>query len=299
MRILITGGTGLIGTEITKQLQDKAHEVIYLSRNPGSNSMGAKEYAWDPETGKIDLKAFEGTDAIINLAGAPINKRWTPSYKSTILRSRVDGTRLLFNTVQKHQFPIKAFISASAVGYYQHSYTKMHSVEDPPGSDFLSLVCQKWEQEAQNFEQLNIRTVRCRIGIVLSEKGGALPEIAKPVKLGAGAPLGKGKQWMPWIHLQDLAAVFTHTLENENCEGVYNAVGPYNVTNDEFTKAVADVLHRPYFMPAVPAFALKLALGEMATTALISTKVDNNRLSKSGFSYRFSDLKEALQDLLK
>lgn len=299
MKILITGGTGLIGTEITRQLQAKNHQVVYLSRSPGKNELGVKEYAWDPDKGGIDESAFENIGAIINLAGANLNKRWTPQYKSLILRSRVDSTRLLFETVQKKNIPLKAFVSASAVGYYQHSFQKLHTEGDPPGNDFLSLVCQKWEQEAQNFELLNIRTVRCRIGIVLSKDGGALPAIAKPVKLGLGAPLGKGKQWMPWIHLEDVAAAFVHCLENENCHGVYNLAGTYNVTNNELTREVSKVLHRPYFMPAVPSLALKLVMGEMATIALSSTKADNGKLVSSGFTYRFSDLNHALSDLLK
>lgn len=297
MKILITGGTGLIGTEISKALLKQGHTLAYLSRKPSDNALNVPEYNWNVEAGKLDSAALDGIDAIINLAGAPIFKRWTPEYKSEILRSRVDGTRLLFNQVQEHNVSLKVFISASAVGIYPNSYTKEFSEEDAPGDDFLSLVCQKWEQEAQNFEQLNIRTLRMRIGIVLSRKGGALPQMAMPVKFGAGAALGSGKQWMPWVHIKDLAQMFSHVLQNENIKGPVNAGGPHNVTNATLTKKLAEVMHKPLFLPKVPEFALKLALGEMASTVLASTKVSTQKVQKSGFKYQYETLEAALEDL--
>ena len=298
MKILITGGTGLIGTEITSQLLEQGHDVAYLSRHPGKNRFGVPEYRWDPDHEDIDPASLEGVEAIINLAGASLNKRWTPEYKSEILRSRVDGTRLLYNTIRKYNFPIKVILSASAVGYYANDYKRIHSEEDAPGADFLSMVCQKWEQEAQNFEQLNIRVVRCRIGIVLSDKGGALPRIAQPVKFGMGAPLGSGQQGLAWIHIKDVAGIFIFLLTRPQCKGPYNVVGPYNVTNKELTKEVSDVLHRPFFMPSVPAIVLKLALGEMASIALASNKASNKKIEDEGYKYTFSKLNNALQDLL-
>ncbi len=294
MIVLLSGGSGLVGTALSAQLQAQGHEVRWLSRSPGKNDLDIQEYAWNVESGKIDEAAFADLEAIINLAGAPISDRWTPQHKSAILRSRVDGTRLLFNTVQKLKTPLKAFISASAVGYYPNSFEQEFTEEDPPGSDFLSLVCQKWEQEAENFQELNIRTAILRVGIVLSEKGGALPKMAMPVKLGLGAPLASGKQWMPWVHLQDLAAMFVHALENEKIKGVYNAVGPYNATNAELTSAIAKVLKRPLLLPKVPAFALKLLLGEMAETVLASNKASSAKIQKSGFRHEFQDLSQAL-----
>src|SRR5690606_37407761 len=199
MKILITGGTGLIGTEISKQLLERGHTVVYFSRSPRKNNLDIKEYAWDVDKGTYNQAAFDGVHAIINLAGAPVAKRWTPQYKSEILRSRVDATRLLYTAVQKHNVPLKTFVSASAVGYYSNDFNKTHNETDAPGRDFLSLVTQKWEQEAQNFSKLNIRTVRIRVGVVLSNDGGAFPLIAKPIKLGLGSPLGSGQQWMSWI----------------------------------------------------------------------------------------------------
>ncbi len=250
--------------------------MVYLSRSAGKNQFGISEFEWDPDVGTIDRKAFDNVEAIINLAGAPIFKRWTPEYKSEILRSRVDSTRLIFNTLQKIEHQVKTLVSASAVGYYPSSFEKEWTETDPPGSDFLSLVCQKWEQEAQHFEELGIRVVRNRIGIVLSKKGGALPQIAKPVKFGVGAPLGSGQQWMAWIHLQDLAGIFIHTLENETMSGPFNAVGPHNVTNKELTKKCAAVLNKPFFMPNIPKFALKLAMGEMARNRAFQSKMQFN-----------------------
>ncbi len=299
MKVLISGGSGLIGKEISKQLIAKNHEVVWLSRHPGSNSLNIKEYHWDTDKGTMDKDALEGVDTIINMAGAPISERWTPAYKSEIIRSRVDSIRLLFTVIQKNKFPVKSFISASAVGYYPHDYHREFTEDSPPGKDFLSLVCQKWEQEVKHFKSLDIRTARCRIGIVLSELGGALPEIAKPIKYGVGAPLGSGKQWMPWIHLKDVAGIFVFIAENENLSGVYNAVGPYNVTNAELTKATAFVLNKPLFLPKVPKFMLKLALGDMHQMVVNSNKASNKKISDAGFQYQHNQLESALEDLLK
>jgi len=298
MKILITGGTGLIGTEISKQLLNRGHQLSFLSRKPSRNSLHVKEYAWDVDHESYDPSAFAGIDAIINLAGAPINKRWTPEYKSEILRSRVDGTRLLYKAVQNEKVALKAFISASAVGYYPDDQKLMYSENDAPGKDFLSMVTQKWEQEAQNFENLDIRTVRCRIGVVLSNDGGAFPLIVKPIKYGAGAPLGSGSQWMSWIHIKDVAGIFVHLTESDDLGGVFNLVAANPVTNKEFTKAIAKKLDKPLWLPNVPKAALKLALGEMASTALSSNKVSNYKIENDGYTFRYPKLSQALEELL-
>lgn len=297
MRILLSGGTGLIGSAVTAKLQDAGHEVVHLSRNPRKNAQ-PPQFGWNVEKGEIDPAALENCEVIINLAGAPIAERWTPEHKSEILRSRVDGTRLLFNAVREHQPPLKTFISASAVGFYRNDYQREHREDDPPGDDFLSLVCQKWESEARNFEELDIRTLRVRIGIVLSEKGGALPQMAKPVKFGVGAPLGNGKQLMPWIHLEDLARQFVFLLENENLSGAINGVGPKSLSNKELTRAIARVLNKPLWLPNVPAGALRLMLGEMAKAALASNGASSQKIESAGFRYRFAEIDPALKDLL-
>lgn len=298
MKVLITGGTGLIGKAISQQLLEHGHEVVYLSRHPSSNELGIPEFHWNLERGEAAEEAFEDLQAIINLAGAPIAQRWTPQYKSEILRSRVDAIRLLFDQVQKYQLPLQAFISASAVGYYPHDLERKFQEDDAPGDDFLSLVCQKWEQEASLFEKLQIRTVKLRIGIVLAAEGGALPQMAAPVRYGAGAPLGNGQQWMPWIHKEDVAGMFVKALEESALQGVYNAVGPYNVTNKELTQAIARSLRKPLWLPPVPKWALKLLLGEMAETVLASNKASNERISATGFQYRYPQLDIALRDCL-
>lgn len=296
--VLISGGTGLIGSEITKQLLVKGYNVSHFSRSK-KDSTNVNTFVWDVDKGTYDAQAFaEEPQYIINLAGAPINKRWTPEYKSEILRSRVDAIRLLFDGVQKQNYTPKAFISTSAVGYYPSSLTESYTEEAKPGKDFLSEVCIAWEREAKLFKQINVRTAICRVGIVLDNESGALPAIVKPIKFGLGAPLDSGEQWMPWIHVKDVARVFIEAMENQQLSEAINAVGAYNVTNQQLTKAAAAVLNRPLFLPKVPAFALKFALGEMAETALSSNKALNTKLAAIGFKYNFDTLEDALKDLL-
>jgi uncharacterized protein (TIGR01777 family) len=298
MIVLISGGSGLVGEAITSILLQSNYTVRHLSRTAKKRADGVQVFAWDTDRDSIDEAAFQDLDYIINLAGASIAKRWTPEYKSELLRSRVDGTRLLFNTAEQLGTPLKAFISASAVGYYPSSIGDTYHEEDKPGSNFLSLICEKWEQEAHNFEQLGIKTFILRIGIVLSTKGGALPQIALPIKFGLGAPLASGKQWMPWIHLEDLARQFVYCIENPNIEsGIYNAVGPESVSNKELTQAIAKSLKKPLFIPSVPAFALKLILGEMSETVLASNRCSNRKIQAAGFKYKFPLLDQALSNL--
>tara|TARA_B100001115_G_scaffold178531_1_gene168094 strand:+ start:1058 stop:1963 length:906 start_codon:yes stop_codon:yes gene_type:complete len=298
MNVLISGGSGLIGREITKLLLEKGHQVAWLSRSTRSEIASVQIFQWDPDLDQIDSEALAFADAIINLAGSNIAQRWTPHFKNTIIRSRVDGTRLLYNSVRKSSKKLQAFISASATGYYPNHPDKVYRETDAPGNDFLSLVCQKWEQEAQLFEDLKIRTVRLRIGIVLDSQEGALAKIAEPIKWGVGAPLGNGKQWMPWIHRHDLARIFVYALENEKLStGVYNAVGPESVQNKALSKKVAQVLNRPFWLPPIPAGLLKLILGEMATITLASTRCSSEKIQNSGFEYQFPELEAALKDL--
>ncbi len=298
MKVLISGGSGLVGREISRILIDKGHQVGWLSRNPAGSPKDIQGFYWDPDKMEIDLEALNFADAIIHLAGANIAKRWTPHYKDLILRSRVDGTHLLFEKIRQHSIKIDSFISASAVGYYPNSFDALYTEESAPGDDYLSLICQKWEAEVEKFEALGIRSIRMRIGIVLDSNEGALAQMAAPLKWGFGAPLGTGNQWMPWIHRFDLASMFVHALENtEISSGVYNAVGPENLRNKDLTKTLAKVLNRPLFLPPVPEFVLKLYLGEMSAIALASTKCSNAKIVATGFEYRFSNLEAALKDL--
>ncbi|MGK0407661.1 MAG: hypothetical protein ACJAZH_001483 [Roseivirga sp.] len=298
MIVLISGGSGLVGEAITSILLQSNYTVRHLSRSVKKRADGVEVFAWDTDRGSLDEAAFKDLDYIINLAGASIAKRWTPKYKSEVLRSRLEGTRLLFDTASKLGTALKAFISASAVGYYPNSFSKTFNEDDAPGSNFLSLICEEWEREAFNFEQLGIKTFILRIGIVLSTKGGALPQMAMPVKFGLGAPLASGKQWMPWIHIEDLARQFVYCIESPGLKpGVYNAVGPKSASNKELTQAIAKSLKRPLFIPTVPAFALKLLLGEMSETVLASNRCSNQKIRSSGFKYKFLLLEDALADL--
>lgn len=295
--VLIAGGSGMVGMSISKKLAAQGYLVRHLGRSAKPRATFPC-YAWDPSKGSIDESALEGVSVIINLAGAPIAERWTPSYRSEILRSRVDGTLLLWKTVHEQKIPLEKYISASAVGYYPNSLDQEFSEDAKPGSDFLSQVCVEWETAAKRFEQLDIPTYIMRIGIVLSTEGGALPKMAQPVKFGAGAALGSGKQWMPWIHIDDLAEMFAFALHRSNLEpGVYNAVGPKSATNKELTQAIAKVLKRPLFLPAIPTFVLKLMLGDMAETVLASNKASAKKIIAAGFSHRHPQLVPALEDL--
>lgn len=298
MKVLITGGTGLVGTEISKLLLANGHEVIFFSRNPKANLLSIKEYKWDVDKGTCDLKAFNNVEAIINLAGAPVNQRWTPQSKSSILRSRTDSVRLLFNMVNKHQIPLKAFISASAVGFYPKNMNTIFNEETEAGKDFLARVCDEWENEVQRFSELNIDPTIIRIGVALSLKGGALVEMVKPVKMGFGSPLGRGTQEVPWIHLADLASMFVFALEKQ-IKGVYNGTAPISLSNRALMELIAKTLKKPFFMPAVPAFMLKMIMGESASIALEGNKVSSQKIENSGFKYTFSDPEKALNDLLK
>jgi len=298
MKVLISGGSGLIGTAITRRLLNEGHDVVHLSRRPDNTAI-VKQYPWDIDRQEMDLRCLENTDAIVNLAGATLNHRWTPEYKSLILRSRVDATRLLFKALRDNDHQVSVVVSASASGYYPSDFNQYFNEDDAPGNDFMALVCQKWESEAQNFETLGIRTVIGRIGIVLSDEDGALPAMARPVKFGLGAPLGNGKQFISWIHINDLTRLFLFALENNAMYGPYNFVAPQTLTNRELTKAIAHVLNRPLLLPPVPAFALKLALGEMAEIVLRSNGLDNTRLKGAGFTPEFEEINNGLTDLLK
>ncbi len=300
-KILITGGTGLVGSLLTEQLKDAGHQVCYLSRSAGTKN-GVKAYRWDIEKQEIDGEALHGVDHIIHLAGAGVaDDRWTDERKKVILDSRVKSTKLLYKTLSalqdKHQ--VKSFVSASAIGYYGfHNSEEMLDESSSVGDDFLANVTQAWEESCEPIARLGIRVVKIRIGIVLSEKGGALQKIAQPVKWGVGAPLGTGNQYMSWIHIEDLCGIFRFALNNESMEGPYNGVAPNPLTNSDFTAKVAKVLRKPYFLPAVPAFILRLLLGEMAQIVLTGSKVSPDKIIEEGYMFRFKEADRALKNLL-
>ncbi|MEX0996687.1 MAG: TIGR01777 family oxidoreductase [Flavobacteriaceae bacterium] len=300
MRVLITGATGLIGKELVKQCLKQQIEVHYLttSKSKIDDKENYKGFYWNPRQGEIDTSSIQGVDAIIHLAGATISKRWTKSYKTEILESRVLTGNILFNTLQKNEHKIKHFISSSGVNVYPSDFDKLYSEEFEGVDDsFLGNVVVSWEEVAEKFNHLNLKVSKIRTGMVLDAEDGALPQIIKPIKFGVGAALGSGKQWQSWIHIQDIARLYAHVLTSK-LEGTFNAVAPEPVTNSEMTKVLAKHLKKPLFLPNVPEFALKLALGEMAILLTSSQKVSSQKIENTGFEFDFPSLQMAVQDLL-
>ncbi|MEQ9165163.1 MAG: TIGR01777 family oxidoreductase [Fulvivirga sp.] len=297
--ILITGGTGLVGTRLTELLQSKNYAVKYLSRSSGIKN-GIESFQWDINAGTVDEKAFENVNSIIHLAGAGVaDKKWTPQRKKEILDSRTKSTQLIKSTLEKIDHKVESFISASAIGYYGWDTGGVWVKEGSRfGDDFLATVTKAWEEEVDAIETLGIRTAKLRIGIVFSEKGAALYELAKPIKYGVGAPLGSGDQYMSWIHIDDLCEMFIYAVENKDVKGVFNAVGPNPETNKTITKAVAQVLGKPCFLPNVPGFILKIILGKRAAMVLGGSRVSSEKIQSVGFNFKFPELKKALEDLL-
>ncbi|TGD79025.1 TIGR01777 family oxidoreductase [Hymenobacter wooponensis] len=294
-KVLITGGTGLIGTRLAEMLIDAGYEVALLSRHPGASRY--RGFRWDPQAGAIDGAAVTYADYIINLAGSSVSDgKWTNERKREILSSRLAGTKLVARELAKGNHHVQAFISASAIGIYGDQDDRVVNEQTPPApNDFLAEVCQQWEAAAQSVAEGNIRTAIFRIGIVLSPEGGALVPLARVVKMMAGAPLGSGRQYMSWIHLDDLCRLLIQSLEENTWAGTYNAVSPNPVTNQEFTKTLAEVLHRPLVLPKVPEFGLKLVMGEMSEIVLASQRVSAEKVLHQGFTYEYPELKPALE----
>jgi uncharacterized protein len=299
LKILITGGTGLIGRALCNKLQEKGYEVAVLSRSKKSDSK-MHTYIWDPGKSEIDKEAIATSDFIVHLAGANISgKRWTRERKQEIVDSRVETAKLLFNKVKRTKNRLKAFISASGANYYgMQTSDKVFSEDDPPGNDFMGETCRKWEKSAGRFKELRIRTVILRNGAVLSPEGGALPKMNIPVKLGVAAPIGTGKQYFPWIHIDDVCDIYIKAIEDEKMKGVYNAVAPEHTTNRHFMQTLARVQEKPYWAPNAPSVGVKLALGEMAQVILEGSRVSSDKIKSAGYSFRFPELEGALAHLV-
>lgn len=298
MKILITGGTGLIGTRLTQLLKDMGHEISYLSRRKKESSE-VTYYQWNANENYIEEGAIESADYIIHLAGASVaEKRWTKNRKQVILESRTKTTALLAQKLAEADHEVKGFISATAVGLYGYTGERMAFEDSRVGKDFLAQVCQQWEEEVDRIAASNLRTVKIRVGVVLSNEAGALYEIAKPIRKYAGAPLGSGKQYIPWIHIDDICRIFIHALQDEKLTGAFNGVAPNPVTNAELTRIAARVLDKPLFLPNVPKMAMEIMLGEMAEIVLNGSKVSCQKIQNTGFKFRFSSAEEAVEDLL-
>jgi hypothetical protein len=298
MKILITGSTGLIGRALVRELKPTGHTVCRLVR-PGTGGGALRggegfDVRWDPNTGDLGA-AGVGADAVVNLAGASIaDGRWTAERKKILRDSRVETTRALVNALAKMAVRPRVLVSASAIGFYGDRGEEVLTEESQPGRDFLSEVGKEWETEATKAEALGIRVVRARLGVVLAKDGGALPQMARPFRLGVGGRIGSGQQWMSWVSLRDVVSVVRMALENGELRGAVNVVAPEPVRNVEFTRALAAALHRPALFPA-PAFALRLVLGEMVDALLLSSqRVVPTQLEKLGYKFEQPDLDKEL-----
>ena len=301
-KVLITGATGLIGTELVKQCHRDGIAVNYLttSKDKIENHPNYKGFYWNPENGEIDIEAFDDAEAIINLVGANIARRWTKKNKKIILESRTKSLDLLYNSLQKIDHNVGHFISASGISIYPESKTKLYTEEDLEIDDsFLAEVVVAWEAAAAKFKGLGMgmEVSKVRTGMVLAKNDGSFPKIVKPIKYGVGAPLGSGDQWQSWIHIEDIAGIYLFLLKNQ-LEGKYNAVAPNPVQNKKMTKMIAAKLESPLWLPNIPAFALKLLLGEMSILVLEGQLVSSRKIEELGYHFKYYNLENALNDLL-
>lgn len=300
MKIIITGGTGLIGSNLCKNLADRGHDIRVLTRKKNP-LFPFNQFIWDPEKRQINDSVFKDVNAIIHLAGENIaKKRWSKIRKNQLINSRVETANFLLNKITKLKIPLRHFISSSAVGYYG-AVTKdtIFSEADTNSMDFLGKLASNWESAADNFSKIGSQVSIVRTGIVLSSKGGALKEMRKPFNWFLGAPLGSGNQYMPWIHIEDLSALYTCLLEGDIAPGVYNGVAPEHITNIEFTHALSDLLKKPLLLPNVPSWLMHLFFGNMAIILLYGSRISSDKLMQSSFTFKFPKLKNALKSSLQ
>ena len=303
MRILVSGSTGFVGTALVESLVRQNHSVARLAR-PGSSKKdgpaGQQTIPWDPVAGQFDAAAAEGFDTLVHLAGASIaDGRWNASRKQLLRTSRIDATRHLISVLGKLQRPPRVIVAASAIGYYGSRGDEILTEASAPGNDFLAELCHEWEAESARGAEFGARVVHTRFGIILAAHGGALAKMALPFKLGAGGRLGDGRQWMSWVTLGDTVKIVEFALETPGLNGPVNVVAPNAVRNAEFTRVLAKTLHRPALFPA-PAFALRLALGEMADALLLSSqRVTPSKLTAAGYVFRQPDLAGALAEVFR
>lgn len=297
--ILVTGATGMVGSRLITLLQSQGHHISVLSRKQ-VNLPNIKVYLWDIYKQQIDENALKNIDTIIHLAGEGIaDEKWTPQRKQKIIDSRVWSTKLLYKAARKVNAPIKTFVAASAVGYYGNRGNEVLQETSQSGTGFLADCCVAWENAVDEGLKMGIRVVKVRIGLVLSREAGALAAIEKPISFFLGAPLGSGKQWMPWIHLDDVVGIFAAAVENSEFNGAYHASAPSPVTNKYLTKSIAQHINRPIWPFHVPEFMLKLILGEMSILPLMSSNVVAQKLLNTGFRFTYVNLDEALDQIYR
>ena len=298
MKVLITGGSGLIGSELTRKFIDNNIDCVHLSRVKNSK-LGVKTYVWDYKRNYLEDGALKDVTHIVHLAGAGIaDKPWTMSRKRTIVKSRVLTARLLREYIEKNELKLDAFISASGIGYYGAvTSSHVYKESDQRGHDFVSECCVQWEDEVNKFK--NTRVAILRTGIVLSKEGGALQRIESAINRRIGAPLGSGKQHMPWIHIDDMVQLYYDAVTRDKYEGIYNAVSNEPMTNEELTRNLAKHLGRKLWLPNVPAFMVKTIFGELSEILLEGSHVSNQKLLDNGFEFKFKEFKEALDNIYK
>lgn len=293
-KVLITGGSGLIGRRLSFLLKSRGYEVRILSRsnNPKNNY---KTFVWNVSEQYINDSAFEGLNHIIHLAGAGIaDKRWSEKRKKEIIASRVASTNLLYNTVKRLKTPLNSFISASATGYYGAVTSEtIFEEKDKPAKDFLGKVCSLWEDSIFQFNEIKIRTVALRTGIVLSKDGGALKKMKTPIITS----LGNGKQYMPWIHIDDLCELYIKAIEDEQFKGAFNAVSSEHISNLSFSKKISKIFNHPFLAIGAPSFILQIVFGEMSTIILNGSRISANKIKQAGFKFKFENLEKALKNL--
>ncbi|MDO3626992.1 TIGR01777 family oxidoreductase [Mucilaginibacter sp. BT774] len=295
--ILITGGTGMIGRLITEELLKQGYSVSHLSRKSGNNPE-VKTYLWDVNKDHIDDHCLEGIGTIVHLAGENIaDKRWTHKRKKEIIDSRSRSINLIYRLIQSKSNQVNTIISASGIGYYSDRGDELLTEDSPPKNDFMAQCCIEWEDAIDKGKELGLRILKFRTGVVLNKSEGALMQMAKPIKLGFGAPLGSGRQWVPWIHWQDVVDMYLYAIEKINLSGVYNMAAPNPVTNKQLTKALGKQLHRPIWPIKVPSFVFKLLLGEMSTIVLGSTRVSAEKIEMDGFTFKYPELVGALKQI--
>lgn len=296
-KILITGGSGMIGRRLTALLLQSGYEVAHLGRS--KRMADIKTFLWDPYKKKIEKEAFQGVDVIIHLAGAGIaDRRWNDKWKREILASRTETTRLLKETLDAESNEVATFISSSGINYYGLEDRGRAFVEsDQSGRDFMAGVTIEWEAEADKLSTPQRRVVKIRTGVVLSRDSVALNRLARPVKLFVGAPIGSGKQYFNWIHIDDLCGIYIKAIGDPALSGVYNAVAPHPVTNKVLTKKIASVLERPLWLPRVPGFIVKMIAGQVAEVALNGGRVSSQKIESTGFAFRYQTIDAALGEI--
>ena len=296
-KIVIAGGTGFVGKQLIPFLVEKGYSIHVLTRKPNANtSENIRFFQWDIERQYIDRKAFEGVEILINLTGSNIGgKRWTKQRKKEIIDSRINSIDLLYQYISENKLNIKTFISSSAVGFYGAVTTDKTFVEtSESGNDFLASVCQKWETTAMKFNDLGIRTVIIRKGVILAKEGGMVHKLTPLAKLGKSVSLGSGKHYLPWIDMRDLVRLYEFILSNPQLNGIYNAVATEQITMNNFSTALLQSFGKKSFLPNAPVFVIRLLFGEMAMVLLEGSKVSNNKLKSIGFYFEFDTIEKSL-----